>query len=149
MVTNIEDIKNAGVNEVALPGFIPGEPFIVKLRRPSLIRLAKEGQIPNQLLGAAAKLFSDGMNPGKDGTSFKEMGEAAFFLAKAALVEPSFEELEAAGIDVTDDQLIHIYLYTQKGVQMLNGFREKQRPEQNIKPGKSARKDSKRGNGYR
>ena len=129
MVTNIEDIKNAGVNEVALPGFIPGEPFIVKLRRPSLIRLAKEGQIPNQLLGAAAKLFSDGMNPGKDGTSF--------------------EELEAAGIELTDDQLIHIYLYTQKGVQMLNGFREKQRPEQNIKPGKSARKDSKRGNGYR
>lgn len=143
MVTKIEDIKDYGVQEVELPGFIPGEPFVVKMRRPSLIKLAKEGQIPNQLLGAAAKLFQRGMSPGNNGESFKEMGEAAYFLAKAALVEPSFEELEAAGIELTDDQLIHIYLYTQKGVQMLKGFRAEQGAEQNPESGKSARKNTK------
>ena len=42
MVSKLEDLKNIGVQEVALSGFAPGEPFIVRLRRPSLMRLAQE-----------------------------------------------------------------------------------------------------------
>ena len=36
--------------EVELPGFLSGETFTVRLRRPSLLALAKEGRIPNGLL---------------------------------------------------------------------------------------------------
>lgn len=143
MVTKIEDIRGTGVQEVELPGFVPGERFVVRLQRPSLIKLAKEGQIPNPLLGAAAKLFQRGMNPGNNGESFREMGEAAYFLAKAALVEPSFDELEAAGIELTDEQLMAIYMYTQKGVYMLEGFRKRQSPEQDTKSGRSTKKAAK------
>ena len=143
MVTKIEDIKGKDVQEVALPGFIPEEPCIVKLRRPSLLLLAQEGKIPNALLGAAAKLFGEGLNSGKTGAAFKEMGEAVVYLAKAALVEPTYTELEEAGISLTDAQLTDIYLYTQKGVQSLDLFRALQKSEPGVKSGKSAKQDSK------
>ena len=144
MVTSIQDIKNTGVQEVALSGFVPEEPFIVKLRRPSLMRLAQEGEIPNQLLGSAAKLFADGatklMN---EGEGFKELSKAVIFLAKACLVEPTYDELQAAGIDLTDDQLMDIYLYTQKGVRSLDGFRPEQESEPDSKSVSGAGKRSK------
>ena len=150
MVTKIQDIKNVGVQEVALTGFVPGEPFIVKLRRPSLMRLAQEGEIPNQLLGSAAKLFSDGATRlMKEGEGFKELSRAVLLLAKAALVEPSYDDLQAAGIELTDAQLMDIYLYTQQGVRVLDGFREKQKSEPNPKPVNGAEQRTKRDHGNR
>lgn len=143
MVTRIEDIKNAGVQEVALSGFVPEEPFYVKLRRPSLMRLAKEGKIPNQLLGSAAKLFGEGTTGmTDDGEKFKELSEIYICLAKASLVEPSFDELEKAGIELTDPQLMEIYLYTQKGVRMLEGFRKEPEPEPDSEPSKEHGEES-------
>lgn len=148
MATKIEDIKGKDVQEVALPGFVPEEPFVVRLRRPSLLLLAREGKIPNALLGAAAKLFGEGLNSGKTGPAFKEMGEAMVYLAKASLVEPTYEELEKAGIRLTDAQLTDIYLYTQKGVQNLDLFRALEKFKQDSEPGKSARQDAKRSTGH-
>lgn len=60
-VTKLSEIKKYkdGV-EVELPGWEDGSLFIAKLRRPSLMMLAAEGEIPNALLGAAAKLFNEG-----------------------------------------------------------------------------------------
>ena len=148
MATKIEDIKGKDVQEVALPGFVPEEPFVVRLRRPSLLLLAREGKIPNALLGAAAKLFGEGLNSGKTGQAFKEMGEAMVYLAKASLVEPAYEELEKAGIRLTDAQLTDIYLYTQKGVQNLDLFRAIEKLKQDSESGKSTRQDAKRSTGH-
>lgn len=132
MVSKLGDLKNIGVQEVALSGFAPGEPFIVRLRRPSLMRLAQEGEIPNQLLGSAATLFSEGaVRMMSDGEKFTELSETVLLLAKASLVEPTYEELEEAGIELTDSQLMDIYMYTQQGVRILDGFRKKQEPEPN------------------
>ena len=147
MATKIEDIKGKDVQEVALPGFVPEEPFIVRLRRPSLLLLAREGKIPNALLGAAAKLFGEGLNSGDTGPAFKEMGEAMVYLAKAAMVEPTYEELEKAEISLTDAQLTDIYLYTQKGVQSLDLFRALEGTKQGSESGKSAKQDAKRSAG--
>ena len=60
-VTTLEQLKNyAGGSEVELPGFIAGEPLIVKLRRPSLMEMAQSGKIPNPLLSAVSELFQTG-----------------------------------------------------------------------------------------
>lgn len=143
MVSKIEDIKNAGIQEVALHGFSPGEPFIVRLRRPSLMRLAQEGEIPNQLLGSAATLFTYGSTKMMtDGEKFKELSETVLLIAKASLVEPTYEELEKAGIELTDDQLMDIYLYTQKGVQMLDGFRKEQKVEPDTESGEESESEA-------
>lgn len=148
LVTKIQDIKDAGVQEVALSGFVPKEPFVVKLCRPSLMRLAQEGEIPNQLLGPAAQLFNEGAGRMmKDGEKFVELSKAVIMLAKAALVEPSYDDLQAAGIELTDAQLMDIYLYTQQGVRSLAGFRPEQEPEQNIEPSGSTGKRARGSNG--
>lgn len=145
MVSKIEDLIGAKGLEVALPGFVLGEQFVAKLRRPSLMRLAQDGKIPNQLLGTAATLFDTGMSGAlESGDQFKELSGAVICLAKAALVEPTYEELEKAGIELTDEQLFQIYMYTQKGVQMLKGFREEQEPEQDTESGGGEEQGTKR-----
>ena len=146
MITKIEDLAGAKGTEVALPGFTLGEQFTVKLRRPSLMRLAQEGRIPNQLLGTAATLFNEGMSKNMldDGERFKELSDMVICLAKAAMVDPSYDELDAAGIGLTDEQLFHIYMFTQKGVQMLDVFRKEQGTESDTEPVGSEGQRSKR-----
>lgn len=145
MVTKIEDIKKyADGVEVALPGFVLGEQFIVKLKRPSLMKLAQEEKIPNQLLGAASTIFNEGVSGSlEQGEKFNELGGAVLCLAKAALSEPTYEELEEAGIELTDEQLFNIYLFTQRGVNMLEGFREEEESEPDPEPVRKAKKTAK------
>lgn len=144
MTTKIEELKDVGVQEVSLPGFTPGVPFVVKLSRPSLIRLAREGEIPNSLLGSAARLFTEGSGKlMQDGEGFVELSKAITFLAKASLVEPSYDELASAGIELTDAQLMDIYLYTQQGVRALDGFRTEQESEPDSESVGGKRKRSK------
>ena len=38
---------------VELPGFGDGQPFVARLRRPSLMVLIKSGKVPNALLATA------------------------------------------------------------------------------------------------
>ena len=136
MVTKIKDLKKyAGGSEVELPGFIADEPFIAKLKRPSMMKLVEAGDIPNPLLNAAAKLFKDGVNQAvNDGKNLKEISQVFCCVAKAALVEPTYEDLEAAGVGLTDAQLLYIYNFTQTGVDTLKVFRDLQEPEPDNKP---------------
>ena len=59
MISNIDDLKGKyGIQEYALPGWDPGEDFVAKLRRPSLIDMtAAVGYVPNPLMGVVADLF--------------------------------------------------------------------------------------------
>ena len=53
----------------------------------------------------------------------EEEGRVLLEIARAALVNPSFEELEAAGIQLTDEQLVAIFQFTQLGANALDRFR--------------------------
>lgn len=123
MVTKISDIqKYADGTEVELPGWEENVPFVAKLRRPSMMVMAAEGGIPNALLGAAATLFNEGGSK----ADFKQSAEIFKIIARASLVSPSWDELEKAGISLTDSQMLYIYSYSQTGVDALRRFREKQ-----------------------
>ena len=85
--------------------------------------MAACGAIPNPLLPVARKLFFDGgVSPDKG--SLAEDGEILLAVAKAAMIEPSFDELAARGIDLTDEQLVAIWKFVQGGVKMLDRFRQ-------------------------
>lgn len=144
-VTSIEHFKKfAGGSEVELPGFVEEEPIVVELRRPSLMLLVQEGEIPNPLLNAAASLFKNGYLPEMDdGARFKNLSEIMLKVAKASLVSPTFEELEDAGVSLTDQQLLHIYNYSQFGVNALARFRQEQKPVHTEPAGKRVSKTSK------
>jgi hypothetical protein len=129
-VTSLEDLKKiAEGQEVELLGWRE-EPFVCKLKRPSMLGLVANGEIPNPLLNAAYILFN-GAKTTKDVINMKEQKELLTIMAKAAMVEPTYAELEEIGLELTDTQLLEIYNYTQIGVKALTSFRTKQQDPKN------------------
>ena len=116
---SLDAIKTSKIETI--PGWF-GETVEVELKRPSILALAAAGAIPNPLMKTARKLFYSGINP--DGGDLAEEGRVLLEVAKAALVKPSFDELEAAGIELTDEQLIAIFQFTQLGAKALDRFRQ-------------------------
>lgn len=126
-VTSIDQLKiMSGGEVVKLPPFIQGQNFYAKLRRPSMLKLAQSGQIPNSLLRTANMLFSGGVNEelDRDDEFMKDMFDVIDVLASAVFVEPSWNDLKNAGIELTDEQYMFIFNYTQEGVKALEPFRE-------------------------
>lgn len=124
-VTSLENLKKLSEGqEVELPGW-DDEPFICKLKRPSLLGLVEGGQIPNPLLNAAYILFN-GAKTQKDVLNLKDQKEILDIVARAAMVEPTYQQLKDIGLELTDLQLLDIYNFTQLGVRSLISFRTKQ-----------------------
>lgn len=118
-MNSLDAIKTSKIETI--PGWF-GETVEVELKRPSILSLAATGAIPNPLMKTARKLFYSGISP--DGGDLAEEGRVLLEVAKAALVKPSFDELEAAGIELTDEQLVAIFQYTQLGAKALDRFRQ-------------------------
>lgn len=128
-VCTLEDLKRAFGGEIVdLPGTSEDYPVLtVRLRRPSLMAMVKKGQIPNDLLTEANKLFTRGaagtMNTSMaDPDAMKNMIDILEVLCEAAFVEPKYSEIKNAGIELTDEQLLAVFNYTQNGVDALKQF---------------------------
>ena len=131
-VTSIEKLKKLSQGqEVELQGW-DEEPFVCVLKRPSLLGLVENGDIPNPLLHAAYILFNGSNNP-KDQVNLKEVNDLYRIIAKAAMVNPTYDQVVEAGLELTDMQLLEIYRFTQLGVKSLISFRTKQEDTKNTK----------------
>ena len=131
-VTSIVKLKQLSQGqEVELQGW-DEEPFVCVLKRPSLLGLVENGDIPNPLLHAAYILFNGSNNP-KDQVNLKEMNDLYRIIAKAAMVNPTYDQVVEAGLELTDMQLLEIYRFTQLGVKSLISFRTKQEDTKNTK----------------
>ena len=131
-VTSIEKLKKLSQGqEVELQGW-DEEPFVCVLKRPSLLGLVENGDIPNPLVHAAYILFNGSNNP-KDQVNLKEMNDLYRIIAKAAMVNPTYDQVVEAGLELTDMQLLEIYRFTQLGVKSLISFRTKQEDTKNTK----------------
>ena len=119
MMTDLATIKTSQV--VTLPGWC-GDGWKCELKRPSLLAMAASGRIPNPLMKTARKIFYSGISSA-DG-DFAEESKILLTIARAAMVSPTFDELAAAGIELTDEQLIAIFQFTQTGAKALNRFRQ-------------------------
>ena len=128
--TSLEQIatyKNGTV--VELPSFADGQPFVARITRPSMLSLVKSNKIPNSLLNQATSLFANGARAlnegGKNSTSISELYDVIDVIAEVALLQPKLEEIRSVGMELTDDQLMAIFSYTQRGVKGLEQFRTK------------------------
>lgn len=126
-VTSLECLSSYARGAIVeLPPFADGQPFVARLRRPSMLVLIKNGKIPNELLGTANELFMGA------GASKKVEGEDKLsamldildIMAEACFVEPTFQEIKEAGVQFTDDQYMFLFSYSQQGVRALNSFRQ-------------------------
>lgn len=126
-VTTVQDLQKYSQGTVVeLPAFAEGQPFVARLRRPSMLVLAKSGKIPNSLLSAANGLFTKG-NAGLDADDDRMMADAydvTHIVAEAALLEPTLKDIESVGMELSDEQLMAIFSYTQVGIKGLESFRQ-------------------------
>jgi len=127
-ITTLNDLQSYqnGV-VIRLPDFSDGQPFVARLKRPSMLVLAKSGKIPNALLTTAGELFIKGSNSfdPKDKNMLSNFYDTCRVICEAALVEPTMQEIEDAGVEMTDEQIMAIFNYTQAGVSALKSFRQK------------------------
>lgn len=125
-ITSIEELQNYSKGEIVeLPSFREGAPFVARLKRPSMMALVKTGRIPNSLVTSASKLFN---GKGVDDNNPKAMGQAFEVfdaLCEAAFMEPTYKEIKEAGVELTDEQYMAIFNYTQRGIRALEPFRAK------------------------
>lgn len=112
---------------VELPSFAEDQPFIARIRRPSMLALAKSGKIPNSLLKTANSLFlGNTRSKQEDEAYLQDVFDVLDVVCESCFMEPTWDELQAAGIELTDDQYMFIFNYTQTGVKALEPFRGKQ-----------------------
>lgn len=125
-VTSIADLKSYVQGQIVeLPPFAEGMPFVARLRRPSMLFLAKTGQIPNTLLAKAGQLFNGGgaSFDSDDTNMLSDVYDIAMVVIKASLVSPTIDEIHDAGLELSDDQIMAIFNYTQGGIKALEQFR--------------------------
>ena len=126
-ITSVSDLQNyAKGTIVRFPDFAEGQPFVARVRRPSMLVLAKTGRIPNTLLTAAGDLFTKGSS-GMDSDSDKmlnDMYDIMHIICESALIQPTLKEIEEIGMSLSDDQMMAIFNYSQAGIKVLESFRK-------------------------
>lgn len=127
-VTSLEQLKNyAQGSVVSLPPFADDQPFVARLKRPSLFKLIKTGKIPNRLMTQANKLFANGTMSLKTQVADDKMMDDLFTILDAvcedSFVEPTFQQIKDAGVYLTDQQKMFVFSYMQSGVEALESFR--------------------------
>lgn len=125
-ITSIDELKSyANGTVVELPSFSEGQPFVARLKRPSLLGMVKQGKIPNTLLVRANELFVQagaGFDVEEE-NMMEQMFDVLDLMAGETFVEPTYKEIKEAGIKLTDEQLMFIFNYAQQGVRALESFR--------------------------
>lgn len=128
-ITSVTDLESYAKGVlVQLPDFSECQPFVARVKRPSMIALAKSGKIPNSLLGTASQLFSGQAkaSSGKSEKMLSDMYDVCRIICEASLVEPTLADIDAAGLELTDEQMIAIFNYSQTGAKALESFRKEQ-----------------------
>ncbi len=125
-ITTVSDLHAYGQGKVVrFPDFAEGQPFVARVRRPSMLVLAKQGKIPNVLLNSANELFTKG-GGGMDADNPKMLADiydVCEVIAEAALMQPTYAEIKQAGIELSDNQMMALFSYTQSGIKALESFR--------------------------
>ena len=107
---------------------------MARIKRPSMLALAKANKIPNSLLLTAHNLFAGAGVDKKKPEALKDVFSVLDVICEACFVEPTYQELREAGVELTDEQYMFLFNYTQRGVRALDNFRPK---PQNYQPDKT------------
>lgn len=124
-VTSFADLQRyARGTIVKLPDFAEGQPFVARMRRPSMMALVKVGKIPNSLLVTANEMFNGKSADTDDEDVMSNMFGVMEVICETALIEPTYQQIKDVGLELSDDQIMAIFNYTQVGVQALDNFRQ-------------------------
>lgn len=117
-VISLEELKGQSNEIISLTPKVGTGKIGVRVQRLSLLGMCKSGKIPNNLLGAAKKLF---YNDEVDSLDLKDYGEIMDIVSKEVLVEPTYEQFQEVA-PLTDDQKFELFIYSQRGLDGLEKF---------------------------
>ena len=136
-ITNLQQLQTYAQGQVVqFPDFAEGQPFVARIKRPSMLALAKANKIPNSLLHTANNMFS-GRGVKKKDSALSDLFQVLDVLCEACFVEPTFSQIKEAGVQLTDEQLMFVFKYSQEGVKALDSFRVQ--PPHNVGTGTVAK----------
>ena len=131
-ITSLDQLQAIKQTEVIeLPAFEDGTPLNVEVKKPNMMQLIAAGKIPNTLLYSAMELFNgragEKMQKAADNAGdLKDLVGLMNVIAEASLVKPSYKEIKKIGIELTDNQLMGLLMYSQGGIKALENFRNQQ-----------------------
>ena len=131
-ITSLEQLQSIKQTEIIeLPPFEDGTPLNVEVKKPNMMQLMTSGKIPNTLLSSAMDMFNGkvGQKMEKAANNISDLKDLVGMMnviAEASLVRPSYKEIKKLGIDLTDNQLMGLLMYSQGGIKALENFRNQQ-----------------------
>lgn len=134
-ITSLDQLRQYAAGQIIeLPAFSEDQPFVARIKRPSMLALAKANKIPNSLLLTANNLFAGAGVDKKKPEALKDVFSVLDVICEACFVEPTYAELKEANVELTDEQYMFLFNYTQRGIKALDTFRSK---SQNYQPDKT------------
>ena len=131
-ITSLDQLQAIKQTEVIeLPAFEDGTPLNVEVKKPNMMQLIAAGKIPNTLLSSAMELFNgragEKMQKAADNAGdLKDLVGLMNVIAEASLIKPTYKEIKKIGIELTDNQLLGLLMYSQGGIKALENFRNQQ-----------------------
>ena len=131
-ITSLEQLQSIKQTEIIeLPAFEDGTKLNVEVKKPNMMQLIAAGKIPNTLLSSAMEMFNgkagEKMQKAADNVGdLKDLVGMMNVIAEASLVNPTYKQIKGLGIDLTDNQLMGLLMYSQGGLKALENFRNQQ-----------------------
>ena len=131
-ITSLEQLQSIKQTEIIeLPAFEDGTKLNVEVKKPNMMQLIAAGKIPNTLLNIAMEMFNgkagEKMQKAADNAGdLKDLVGMMNVIAEASLVNPTYKQIKGLGIDLTDNQLMGLLMYSQGGLKALENFRNQQ-----------------------
>ena len=138
-ITSVADLEMYAMGEVVeLPPFANDQPFVARLRRPSMLALARAKKIPNSLLTKANGLFVQGIKSfdQNDENAMDDMFSLIDTICESSFIQPTYDQIRSANVTLTDEQMLFVFNYSQAGVRALESFRGEQGDNENSGSGK-------------
>lgn len=133
---SVDDIKKSidSGYQVEITGFRadedPEDSFPCVLKKIDLLAWLINGKVPNELITAVEDLFNISKAKKKTVEEYNDIDQIREgyklneWIARESMVEPKFDDLKDAGIYLSQEQLLDIYIFQMHGVNALKQFRD-------------------------
>ncbi|WP_409229101.1 hypothetical protein [Gudongella sp. SC589] len=144
-MSKIVDRFKDSATEIDIPDFDGIGNITIKVQRPQLTRMMREGKIDNPLMSMATKAaLGKAAQPNKDKMTDEELAKDyqkwIDFYCEICMVEPKFEEVKD---HMTDDQLLSVYAWALAPISSLRSFRHKEKDGADNNDGKGVQRKAK------
>lgn len=124
-ILNVKDLEKMAYQTLEIPDFEDEGVLKVKVQKPRLLSMVKQGEIPNHLLGIANEMLMGEEKGTKKKQTAKDqltrMSKMMELYSRACLVEPTYDEFKDY---MTDKQGNKIFEYAIGMVTSLDSFRK-------------------------